>query len=186
MAAQTDRLLDRAQGPGSAHSTNPPPQFHWEAITLTSWHSLHSSWVCIFPRASWRARQGKRKNNILRVHCGGSGFCDKQLSQEKRIFDVEKYTQPGVFWVQTEIHERIRNYKPKKITSMLHLHARFFRLFLLYHPVRLQWQIISVLPQVTNHSKVTEKPTKTVIQSKGEEVHLNVCGALLDKERRSE
>lgn len=41
----SDRLLGRVRSPGSAHSTDPPPQFYWEAITLTSWHSLHSSWV---------------------------------------------------------------------------------------------------------------------------------------------
>lgn len=59
MAAQTDRLLGRAQGSGSARSTDPPPQFHWEAITLTSWHSLHSSWVCFF--ASGRVKREEAK-----------------------------------------------------------------------------------------------------------------------------
>lgn len=97
MAAQTDRLLGRAQGPGSAHSTDPPPQFHWEAITLTSWHSLHSSWVCFFARASRRVKLEKSRKRLATTSCCFGqqldvmkGSCDEQLAQEKGYFHMQK------------------------------------------------------------------------------------------------
>lgn len=42
MAAQTDRLLGRAEEPGSAHSTDPPPQFNWggHRINLMAFFAL--------------------------------------------------------------------------------------------------------------------------------------------------
>lgn len=97
MAAQTDRLLGRAQGPGSAHSTDPPPQFHWEAITLTSWHSLHSSWVCFFARASRRVKPEKTRKRPTTGYCcsrrwpdAPKGSRNEQLAREKGYFDMQK------------------------------------------------------------------------------------------------
>lgn len=114
MAAQTDRLLDRPQRPGSAHSTDPPPQFHWEAITLTSWHSLHSSWVCMFSRASRRVRREKEKKRLMTTFCCLRQQLDAPLNGIKRkaTLTCRKYAKL-VFCIQTEIHKRIRIHKPK-------------------------------------------------------------------------
>lgn len=99
----SDRLLGRAQEPGSAHSTDSPPQFNWEAITLTSWHSLHSSWVCFFARANWWVRQVKKKRRRKWRKCLKTASCclkqqlgvlnnsdEEQLAQEKCYFDMQK------------------------------------------------------------------------------------------------
>lgn len=94
MAAQTDRLLGRARGPGSAHSTDPPPQFHWEAITLTSWHSLHSSWVCFFARENGRVRREDGEEapdaDMLQQPDALKGSEDERLAQHEGYFDMQK------------------------------------------------------------------------------------------------
>lgn len=138
MAAQTDRLLVRAQGPGSSHSTDPPPQFHWEAITLTSWHSLHSSWVCFFARGSRRARREDMRKRLTPASCYSwqrmdvlKGSSDEQLAQDKSYFDMQKIQNLFVFCIQTVIHDRIRKHKPKNSLLCCICMQDFFCLFLL-------------------------------------------------------
>lgn len=152
MAAQTDRLLDRAQGPGSAHSTAPPPQFHWEAITLTSWHSLHSSWVCFFARASRQVKPEKPRKRLTATSCcpwqrldAPKGPCDEQLAQEKGYFDMQKIHKICCVLYRTKIHERIRKHKPKNSLLCCICMQGFSLIPPLHHPEELQSQIILLI-----------------------------------------
>lgn len=150
MAAQTDRLLGRAQGPGSAHSTDPPPQFHWEAITLTSWHSLHSSWVRFFARASRRVKPEKtRKRPTTGYRCSRrrpdapKGSRNEQLAREKGYFDMQKTHKACCVLCPNKNPWKNKKNINQKTHFCVAFACKVFRLFLLsINPEELQSQII--------------------------------------------
>lgn len=191
MAAQTDRLLGRAQGPGSAHSTDPPPQFHWEAITLTSWHSLHSSWVCFF--ASRRARWEDARKRLTPTSCRSwqrldvlKGSSDEQLAQDKSYFDTQKiYKTFCVLYPNSDPWKNTKN-----INQKTHFYVAFAcKILFAYSSSPSSWRSIvashpadSVYHNTTIHSdSQAYKPTNQSPAIKREELHLNVRGALLEK-----